>query len=197
MTVAEGAVRRIGLIALLALGCSMLHGSASAQKPMTPEQETLSNLEKALPTDSSRFFKLSEVASAAFNAGDYDKAESYAVELLSDAESHRTNWNFGNAIYYGNLIQGRVALKRDNNISQAESFLLAAGRTPGSPQLNNFGPNMTLAKDLLIAGERDVVLEFIDECRKFWKTGADRLDDWKKAIQSGETPQFGHNMNYF
>lgn len=182
---------------MLALSFSFYQGSAGAQKAMTAQEETLLNLEKSLPTDTqARFFKLSEVAAAAYDAGDYDKAETYANELLSDADRYRTNWNYGNAIFHGNLILGLVALKRDNNVSQAESYLLAAGRTPGSPQLDSFGPNMSLAKDLLAAGERDTVPDFLDECAKFWKADGGRLSDWKKTIQSGGTPDFGPNLNY-
>jgi tetratricopeptide (TPR) repeat protein len=190
-------VKRTVLIAMLALCCSMYQGSAGAQKAMTAQEEILSNLEKSLPSDpQARFFKLSEVAAAAYDAGDYDKAETYANELLSDASQYRTNWNYGNAIFHGNLILGLVALKRDNNVSQADSYLLAAGRTPGSPQLNSFGPNMSLAKDLLAAGEQDTVLDFLDECGKFWKADFSKLSEWKKTIQSGETPNFAPNLNY-
>jgi hypothetical protein len=139
---------------------------------------------------------LSEVAAAAFDAGDYDKAETYANELLSDANTYRTNWNYGNAIFHGNMILGRVALKRDNNVSRAESYLLAAGKTPGSPQLMSFGPNMSLANDLLIAGERETVLEFIDECSKFWKADGGKLSDWKTTIQGSGTPNFAPNLGY-
>jgi len=164
---------------------------------MTPQEEIFSNLEKSLPSDpQDRFFKLSEVAAAAYDAGDYDKAETYANELLSDADRNRTNWNYGNAIFHGNMILGLVALKRDNNVSQADNYLLAAGRTPGSPQLMSFGPNMSLAKDLLAAGERDTVLDFLDECGKFWKADGGKLSEWKKTIQSGGTPDFGSNLNY-
>ena len=185
------------LIALLALSCAIYQGSARAEKAATPQEEILSNLEKSLPSEpKERFFKLSEVAAAAFDAGDYDKAETYANELLSAASNYRTNWNYGNAVYSGNLILGRVALKRDNNVSQAESYLLAAGKTPGSPQLDSFGPSMTLAKEMLLAGERDAVVDFLDECGNFWKTGADTLSDWKKTIRNGDTPNFGSNLNY-
>ena len=183
------------LIGFLALSCLISQGSASAQKAPTAQEEILSNLEKSLPSDpKARFFKLSEVAAAAFDAGDYDKAETYANELLSDANLYRTNWNYGNAIFHGNLILGRVALKRDNNMSQAESYLLASGKTPGSPQLKGFGPNMSLANDLLIAGERDTVVDFLDECGTFWKADGGRLSDWKNTIQSGGTPNFGPNL---
>jgi hypothetical protein len=191
-------VKRIVLIALLTLSYSAYQGVvAGADRAPTPQQEMLSNAEKSLPSDmKERFYKLSEVAAAAFDAGEYDKAETYANELLSDANRYQTNWNYGNAIFYGNLIIGRVALKRDKNVSQAESYLRVAGRTPGSPQLMSFGPNMSLAKDLLSAGETSTVVDFLDECGKFWKMGGDRLSDWKKTIQSGGTPDFGSNLNY-
>ena len=190
-------MKRLALIAVLTLICSAYQGLAGAQKAATPQEEILSNLEKSLPSDpKARFFKLSEVAAAAFDAGDYDQAETYANELLSDANLYRTNWNYGNAIFHGNMILGRVALKRDNNLSQAESYLLAAGKTPGSPQLISFGPNMSLANDLLIAGERDTVLDFIDECSKFWKMDGGKLSEWKNTIKSGGTPNFAPNLGY-
>jgi len=190
-------VKRIALIAFLALSYSIYQGLAAAQKAMTPQEESLSNLEKSLPSDpKARFFKLSEVAAAAYDAGDYDKAETYANELLSDASLYQTNWNYGNAVFHGNMILGLVALKRDNNVSQAESYLLAAGKTPGSPQLMSFGPNMSLAKDLLAAGEQDAVLEFLDECGNFWKADGGKLSEWKNTIRSGGTPNFGSNLNY-
>ncbi len=50
-----------------------------------------------------------------------------------------------------------------------KKYLIAAGKSPGSPQMDSFGPNMTLAKDLLEKGERDAVLEYFMRCRKFWK----------------------------
>lgn len=190
-------MKRVVLLAFLTLSCLISQGSASAQKAPTAQEEILANLEKSLPSDpKARFFKLSEVAAAAFDAGDYDKAETYANELLSDANLYRTNWNYGNAIFQRNLILGRVALKRDNNMSQAESYLLASGKTPGSPQLKGFGPNMSLANDLLIAGERDTVADFLDECGSFWKADGGRLSDWKNTIQSGGTPNFGPNLGY-
>ena len=191
-------MKRIALIvAFLTLSCLTNRGSAFAEKAPTPQEEIFSNLEKSLPSDSrERFYKLSEVAAAAYDAGDYDKADAYANELLSEANSNKTNWNYGNAVFHGNMILGQVALKRDNNASQAESYLLTAGKTPGSPQLNSFGPNMSLAKDLLIAGERDSVVDFLDECANFWKADGGRLSEWKKTIQSGGMPNFAPNLNY-
>ena len=48
---------------------------------------------------------------------------------------------------------------------------MAAGATPGSPQLDSFGPNMTLAKELLEKGQPDVVLHYFALCKNFWEDG--------------------------
>jgi thiol-disulfide isomerase/thioredoxin len=60
----------------------------------------------------------------------------------------------------------------------------------GSPQLNSFGPDWKLAAELLAHGEKDAVLTYIDLCRKFWKTGASRLDSWVSSIRAGGLPNF-------
>jgi hypothetical protein len=70
-------------------------------------------------------------------------------------------------------------------------------RRPGSPTLNSFGPDMSLAKDLLEAGERDSVLQFFDQCRAFWKKSAleRRLDDWSTVVKGCcRLPDFGSNL---
>lgn len=76
------------------------------------------------------------------------------------------------------------------------TFLRAAGETPGSPQLNSFGPNMTLAKDLLERGERDAVLAYFEACRVFWKMGGNSLDAWRQDVEAGRIPNFGANLRY-
>lgn len=72
----------------------------------------------------------------------------------------------------------------------------AAGDTPGSPQLNSFGPNMTLARDLLQRGETAPVLAYFEQVRRFWKMGGGRLDAWSAAVEAGRIPDFGGNLLY-
>jgi len=55
---------------------------------------------------------------------------------------------------------GRSAL-HGGHLEGARSCLLAAGHTPGSPQLNSFGPSMSFAREMLEAGEREPVLEYL------------------------------------
>lgn len=143
----------------------------------------------------SRYYRLDKLVKAAFDSGDPKKAAKYAQELLDDSETFPRDWNYGNAIHHANLILGRVALQ-NGDVKKAGEFLLKAGDTPGSPQLNSFGPNMTLAQALLEKGQKETVLKYLDECRKFWQMGGDRLDEWTKQIKKGETPNFGGNVFY-
>jgi hypothetical protein len=92
------------------------------------------------------------------NRGSRETARSRAQKLLALAEANRNDWNYGNAVHDGHVVLGQVALAF-GDVDTAKSELLAAGRTPGSPQLNSFGPNMRLASDLLDAGEGDVVVQ--------------------------------------
>jgi len=126
-------------------------------------------------------------ADAAWRAGDLPKAKRYATEMLATAHA-----GDGNAIHDGHQILGLVAL-REGRIEDASGHLLASGRTPGSPQLGSFGPDMTLASELLAKGRREVVIEYLDLCEKFWKMSEGRIAEWKTAIRSGRVPDFGRH----
>ncbi|HMB96161.1 MAG TPA: hypothetical protein VKK61_08995, partial [Tepidisphaeraceae bacterium] len=128
-------------------------------------------------------------------SGDLAKAKQYANQLLSAAEHFRGDWNYGNAIYTGNEVLGDAALS-EGDVAAAKSYLLAAAKTPGSPVLDSFGPNMTLARDLLAKGERETVLKYFDLCSNFWEDGRDKLKSWKQLVKDGGTPDFGANLDY-
>ncbi|HVN17324.1 MAG TPA: hypothetical protein VMU05_01080, partial [Dongiaceae bacterium] len=104
-------------------------------------------------------------------------------------------WNYGNAIFYGNVVLGHVALQR-GDLEQAGHYLLAAADTPGSPQLDSFGPNMVLAKELLDNGQSDVVLQYFALCKNFWKRDRGRLDEWSATVREGKVPDFRANLDY-
>ncbi len=160
--------------------------------------KSLAEFEKAQADDvseSARFYRLDDLAKQAFAAGEIGKASQYASELLAAAQKNPKDWNYGNAILHGNSVLGRIALKQDD-VKQAVQFLLAAGQTPGSPQLNSFGPNMSLAQELLAKGETNAVVQYFELCRKFWRSGAGKLDDWTKAVKAGQAPDFGANLSY-
>src|SRR5262249_19247642 len=142
----------------------------------------------------SRFYRLDSLAKSAFKAGEIEKASQYANELLKAAREYPKDWNYGNAIHHGNTVLGRIALKQ-GDLKQPEEYLLKSGQTPGSPQLDSFGPNMSLAKELLEKGEREIVLQYFELCRKFWgRTGETRLNTWTEEIKAGRIPEFGASL---
>jgi hypothetical protein len=140
-----------------------------------------------------RFFILGDAAKSAAEVGEMTKAKEYALELLDLAPCFQTNWNYGNALHDGHMVLGRVAVA-SGNIEGAKQELLEAGRTPGSPQLDSFGPNMALALDLLRKGERPAVRQYFAECSTFWKLGRRRLESWTSLTKLGITPDFGANL---
>jgi hypothetical protein len=60
--------------------------------------------------------------------------------------------------------------------------------------MDTFGPNMSLARDLLRVGDREVVLQYFELCRTFWEMHRGRLDEWSAAVRRGEIPRFGASL---
>lgn len=142
-----------------------------------------------------RWYLLAGIASRRLRWGAISSATNYARELLAQASSFPDDWNYGNAIHKGNILLGLIALK-NRQITEAKEYLLKAGSTPGSPQLDTFGPNMALAKELLLAGETETVLKYFELCSKFWDADFGQLSHWTSAIRRGQVPNFGANLIY-
>ncbi len=145
----------------------------------------------------SRFYELTNIIVKAYREGDFVNTQKFALEYLNLASEFKDNWNYGNAVHIANIYLGLMAL-RNENVQQAKEYLINAGLTPGSPQLNSFGPNMLLAKELLEFGERDVVLEYLDACKSFWLRIFRKrfMKMWKRKIRKEEIPDFGAHLIY-
>jgi hypothetical protein len=133
-----------------------------------------------------------QVAARCQDAGIIRSLVPKASTLQRNAENFKTDWNYGNAIHYSNLALGRAALV-DGDSTLAAKYLLQAGKTPGSPQLGDYGPDMTLAAELLQCGQRQAVLEYLESCEKFWfnRGKAPPLREWANVVRGGGTPDFG------
>ncbi len=154
-----------------------------------------------------RSYVLGPLAVAAFETGDLGAAKQYAEQWLQ-GNTDTKSWDYGNVVHDANQILGRVAL-REGDVAEAGHFLIAAGKTPGSPQLNSFGPRMTLARELLEKGEKAAVLEYLDLVAEFWASpesvapdderrrqraqgNAAAIERWKVLIAAGLTPDSRH-----
>ena len=171
------------------------HGEAERER-RRQSIKALAEYERAMELEKDQrqiYYLLADLAKVAFEAGSTEKAEQYANQLLKMSTEVGQDWNNGNAVHHGNLVLGRLALQ-SGDIDKAKSYLLEAGKTQGSPQLNSFGPNMTLAKELLEKGEKEVVLEYFQLCGKFWRRK--ELDQWSAVVNGGGLPEFGANLRY-
>ncbi|WP_442508212.1 tetratricopeptide repeat protein [Novipirellula sp. SH528] len=176
-----------------------LYSLGLTSRPMGPEREA--NATKAFRqfelayehlVPMRRDTLLSDLAKTGLEAGLIDDAKKYAELMLDDDTA---SWNQGNHIHHGNLILGRIALS-SGDVDEAKSRLLLAGKTSGSPQLNSFGPNMLLAKELLSQGENKVVLEYFELCKRFWSSPRRELEQWIDEVKANRMPQFGANLAY-
>lgn len=159
-----------------------------AEKRLSLIKEQLDNF-----NEEQRFTILTIASKTAFDVQDYSSAKKYAEELLKLSEKFQGTWNYGNAIHDGNMVLGRLALvNKDKNL--AKDYLLKSGGTPGSPQLNSFGPDMSLANDLLNHDIKAPVIEYLEMCKKFWEMDDGRLDSWSASIRGGGRPYFGSNL---
>ncbi|MEM7164590.1 MAG: RNA polymerase subunit sigma-24 [Planctomycetota bacterium] len=136
---------------------------------------------------------LNDLASMALAANQLDKAKRYAEEMLR-RRTVAGRLDDSN-LHHGNVALGLIALRNDA-VDDAKQHLLEAGRTPESPALRSFGPNMMLAKELLQRGEKEVVLRYLEQCSTFWVSGKDQLNQWSELIRAGKTPDFGSNLRY-
>ncbi len=145
-----------------------------------------------------RFLSLDRAAKMSLAVGRTEDARQFATDMLvlddqySRGEPDKAN---GDVVHNGHLVLGRIALD-EGRIEEAKRHLLAAGKSNGSPVLGSFGPNMSLAKDLLEKGEQETVLQYLESCRKFWRSDNGKLDAWTKDIHAGRIPNFGANLTY-
>ena len=164
------------LVCILLVGCG--DPTPVAKIPITPEGQYdyyTNELAKSW-NGITRPMLLGPAAKAGFTLGKIDEARKFATELL-DLTNKPSYMGGGDAVVDANFVLGRIAAK-EGRVDEAKNRLIESGKTSGSPTLSSFGPNMSLAADLLKIGERDVVLRYFELCRKFWQMDRGKLDQW-------------------
>lgn len=178
--------QQLGFLYSLPIVAGEGSGGAGAPDAETA-RKALASLEQAaaLTTDpEEKSSQLTELAEMAFEAGELEKARGYCTKLLANIDGPN-RWDRGNRIHTGNAVLGRIALV-EGEVEKAKEHLISAGKCGGSPQLDSFGPDMTLANELLQRGETDAVVEYLELCGTFWDKAA--TDKWVAAIKRGEKP---------
>lgn len=151
---------------------------------------------------------IEDIVFAALESGELDIAKSLAEKILNMAkemliDNPDTSSQYGEAVYKANSILGRVAL-REGNLDASKMYLLKSGTKPGSAYREYYGPSLILDREILEKGEKDAVLEHLDQVGKFWKIDevaasnevlskliqdpGKILETWKKEIGEGKIP---------
>jgi hypothetical protein len=130
----------------------------------------------------------------AYAANHFIEADLYAKSSIELAAQQKDNIElYSEVIHSGKRIRGLVAL-RHGDVTAAESYLIASAQVPGSAVLKSFGPNMMLAKELLLIGEHETVIDYLNLCKKFWNNK--NLELWEAEIKNNKIPEFGANLSY-
>ncbi|HWB86139.1 MAG TPA: M56 family metallopeptidase [Bryobacteraceae bacterium] len=109
-----------------------------------------------------------------------------ARELLKLAQRAPGAPHTGYAVFEGNIMLGKVALRQGHK-REAARYLLAAADAPASEELRHGLMLMNLPRTLIDWGERDAVAEFLERIAS--KTlRAKEFHRWAVQIRKGENP---------
>ncbi len=149
-------------------------------------------LQKALDaagSDGQQLRVLPNLANAEFEARDDAAAERDAQRLLELAQANpKARESRGSDSRGANRAGARSARSRQQTAGPGTRLLESARVRKSSPGLSTAGPKLTLAQDLIEAGERDVVLQYLDLCRAFWTNDQGKIDRYVKLVKSASAP---------
>ena len=166
---------------------TVYQSEASLQLDPREKARSLEKAEGLADTEALEERVLPSLATAEFEAGKDDSAERAAARLLELAAAHPGLARHDNLVHAGHTVLGRVALVRGDRAGAIEQ-LLASARLSGSPALGSRGPELSLAQELLDAGERTAVSHYLELCRAFWTRDEGRLDHDLKMVRQDSRP---------
>jgi len=104
--------------------------------------------------------------------------------------------NNANAYGVAQTVLGRVAAAK-GDLSEAKTRLTASITMPASIKNANFQPNMTLAQDIYDAGDKDAVLQFLEDARKVWRSDRGRIDRMISFVKKAPSADLIQLANQF
>jgi tetratricopeptide (TPR) repeat protein len=127
---------------------------------------------------------LAEIAKAASRAGDHERARATAARILAEASTDDPDAYR----HHARAVLGRVMLARGDVAGAIEQLARSLDDVEYFAAGLVLGPDLTLARDLLNAGEQGAVIEYLDGCIERAWPHADDVELWKAAIARGEIP---------
>lgn len=144
------------------------------------------------PSSKMRF--LPHMAKLALWIGDSSKAERYASEALDMDKEQCITDMLADSVHSANTVLGLIALNR-GDVNEAKRRLIASAGAVRSARQKLAGPDIELAKGLLMRGEAYSVLEYFEKYRWSWTMRGAPIDMWVNQIKRNEMPSF-HLLQY-
>lgn len=141
-------------------------------------------------------YLLAELAACAFAVGMDRDATRLAHMSVNAAQPSHGSDGFDDPLHASNILLGRTAI-RSGDRAQAARYLLDAAKICRSAHPEPLGPDVVLAGELLAAGERGAVEEYLTTCASLWVEGRAILAGWADEIKRGQTPDLLANYNLF
>ena len=117
-------------------------------------------------TGSLRFSLLIKLGTAALELNDAKKARVFAEALLRDYTKVEPDAGDNEAIFYGNNLMGRVFL-REGDVNKAKEHLEKSLKLYIGDDWEISEPELDLAGELLLKGERQAVLDYLEKSQNF------------------------------
>jgi len=155
--------------------------------------------ERSESRDSARKDLLIDLAQEAIKIDESETAAKLARELILDFGQNDASLGYDEAAHVGNTILGRLELAKGNK-DKAIDHLMISIRAPLRKRDGWLSEvNLTLARDLANAGERDSVIEFLKLCEDlpYLKKEAElyaeqikKIKLWQVELKAGKVPSF-------
>jgi hypothetical protein len=132
----------------------------------------------------------------ALDLNELKKARAFAEAVLNEKKDESGDgWrDTDKAIYYGNALLGRVAL-REGNTAKAREYLAASLTFPEDSDFELRELNLDLAAELLAKGEKQAVLDYLARAEKLTtdETNIKIFRRWQRLIKRDSFPYWEGN----
>ncbi len=140
------------------------------------------------------FLQVLNAAQACFVAGYYEDSKQFTEHLKDNWGSFDRYTTEGGMLNEYHTLMGRHALREGRREEAVEHLLKSVDVQRPSATMQSFGPNTILARELLLKGENEAVLAYLDRISEFWKT--EPVEIWKDKINRGRIPALNiHNWD--
>jgi len=127
-------------------------------------------------------------AAVGLEAGRIGEARSLAEAMINVG----TKTADGHAVHRGHALLGLALYESGDEVGAGEELLRSAA-PPASRWIAGHGASMLLARQLICAGRKKPVLEYLERCSRIWQDGRGSIRTWREQITGGAMVDFaGH-----